>query len=169
MNCLECGGNYQIRNEPIDLQDEYVGWIETRPAVYFECDNCGDRMLSPDACDAIDEAIDEELDRILQSRPLRDFMTAPEAAEELGISAQALHKHRRIRRGFIFQTKFGGKTVYLKESVRRFKESGDGRFPLQPEERYSTIEPSYRRELLIHSFNQRVAEGFRSYSQTVVH
>ena len=48
----------------------------------------------------------------------------------LGVSRQALHKHRRIRRGFIFQTMFDGKIVYLKQSVFQYMKKGDGRFSL---------------------------------------
>lgn len=82
------------------------------------------------------------MDEILQSKPLSAFLSAVEAASALGISRQALHKHRRIRRGFIFQTQFEGKTVYLKRSVELFKTTGDGRFLLrQPE---SDIKYTYK-------------------------
>ena len=57
-------------------------------------------------------------------------MSAAAAADLLGVSRQALHKHRRIRKGFIYQTELSGKTVYLRESVELFKKTGDGRFSL---------------------------------------
>ena len=70
------------------------------------------------------------MDRLITDKPVDSFVIATEAASMLGISRQAFHKHRRIQRGFIYKTNFGGKTVYLKESVLHFKETGDGRFPL---------------------------------------
>jgi hypothetical protein len=62
--------------------------------------------------------------------PISAFLSSAETAAVLGISRQALHKHRRISRGFIFQTTFGGSKVYLKESVEHFRKKGDGRFKL---------------------------------------
>ncbi len=62
--------------------------------------------------------------------PISAFLSSAETATILGISRQALHKHRRISRGFIFKTSFGGNQVYLKKSVKRFLEKADGRFKL---------------------------------------
>ncbi len=65
--------------------------------------------------------------------PLEDFTFASKAAKILNISRQALHKHRRIRRGFIYSIVFCGKKLYHKKSILLFKEQGDGRFPLTDE------------------------------------
>jgi hypothetical protein len=81
----------------------------------------------------IEERRYEILKQWLQSQPLNAFISATETASILGISRQALHKHKRIRRGFIYCTTFGEKKVrlYLKNSVLQFKKTGDGRFPLR--------------------------------------
>jgi hypothetical protein len=97
----------------------------------MKCNNCGDLLYSVEAARNIETARKMALQGILQSKPISAFLSAAETAVYLDISKQALHKHRRIRRGFIFQTEFGGKIVYLKKSVELFKKTGDGRFELQ--------------------------------------
>jgi hypothetical protein len=134
MRCLECGGEYVVRRGTLQVPDPYVGPLTVGPIEYMKCGKCGDYMFSGDAARRIEEAEETALQGILRSQPLGAFLSASETAALLGISRQALHKHRRIRRGFIFQTEFGGKTVYLKSSVDLFRKQGDGRFVLrQPE------------------------------------
>jgi hypothetical protein len=80
---------------------------------------------------AIELERNKRIHEILSQFPISDFANAAETASVLSISRQALHKNRRINRGFIYQTKFCGLTVYLKQSVQQYKKAGDGRFPLQ--------------------------------------
>jgi hypothetical protein len=130
MRCNECGGQYIAKHGDLELLDEYIGPFTVEAVEYLECDGCGDLAYSPDTLRKIERAKGQALDEKLQSLPLRDFVSAAEATAMLGISRQALHKHRRIRRGFIFQTQFSEKTVYLKRSVELFRDTGDGRFQL---------------------------------------
>lgn len=134
MKCLKCDGDYIEREGTLRLPDEYVGSVTVFNVAYLECEECQDILLPYATAKKIEKAQDLELQRILQSLPLGDFLTAAETAEIFKISRQALHKHRRISRGFIYQTQFGGKIVYLKKSVQLFKEQGDGRFLLGPQE-----------------------------------
>ena len=134
MRCYQCGETYIAKHESLELTDKYIGPFIVEEAEYFECDKCGDYLFSPETSKRIEMARGLAFEEKLQSLPIRDFVTAVEAATILGISRQALHKHRRIRRGFIFQTQLSDKTVYLKKSVDLFKETGDGRFQLvEPE------------------------------------
>jgi hypothetical protein len=130
MRCNQCGGTYTNKHGNLELTDDYVGPFTVEAVEYLECDGCGDLAYSPETLRKIEEAKGQALDEKLQSLPLRDFVSAAEATAMLGISRQALHKHRRIRRGFIFQTQFSEKTVYLKRSVELFRDTGDGRFQL---------------------------------------
>ena len=41
-----------------------------------------------------------------------------------------MSKNKRVRNGFIFHTDFGGKPIYLRESVYLYMKNGDGRFLL---------------------------------------
>jgi hypothetical protein len=59
-----------------------------------------------------------------------DFVTPKEAADILDITRQALHKHHRIQKGFIYSIVIGGRKLFNRVSVQLFKETGDGRFNL---------------------------------------
>ena len=139
MKCSECGGSYIEKHDRLTVIDPYIGPVTTDITDYLVCDTCGDILYTHSSAKHLEEAREEALQGILQSMPINAFLTVSETADLLGISRQALHKHRRIRRGFIFQTTFGGKTVYLKESAERFKKTGDGRFPLRKTETASPV------------------------------
>jgi len=130
MKCNQCGGSYIIKHGDLELTDDYVGPFTVEAVEYLECFGCGDLAYPPETLKKIEKARKNALEDTLQSLRLKDFVSGAEAAAMLGISRQALHKHRRIRRGFIFQTQFSDKTVYLRKSVELFKKTGDGRFQL---------------------------------------
>jgi hypothetical protein len=89
---------------------------------------------------AIESQRKARIHELLSQFPIRDFINSADTAAILGISRQALHKNRRINHGFIYQLKFGLLTLYLKQSVYQYKETGDGRFPLHSH-RYSPLTP----------------------------
>jgi hypothetical protein len=130
MKCYECGGTYIKKQGDIQTTDRYIGPFTVKSISYLKCDKCGDYLFSPEASKQIEHARLQTLDEILQAQPLSQFASATEVAQILNISRQALHKNRRIRHGFILQTRFGDKMIYLRESVLLFKVNGDGRFPL---------------------------------------
>lgn len=130
MNCLECGGTYTEKFGNYVLLDPYVGNITIKGVPYYQCDNCEDILYTEAIAQAIESERNNRIHEILSQYPISDFISAAETASLLGISRQALHKNRRINHGFIYQTKFAGLTVYLKQSVRKYIRTGDGRFPL---------------------------------------
>lgn len=132
MKCYKCGTMFREIHGDLEVIDDYVGpfWVEA--VHYYKCDECGELLFPPETARAIEKSRDGRKDQLLKNRPLNAFLTASETAAILGISRQALHKHRRIRRGFIHQTRFGGTIVYLRESVILFKRFGDGRISLDP-------------------------------------
>lgn len=132
MESCECGGLYEKRHGPLNLQDEYMGELSIPAIDYLVCNRCGGYLFSPTTSRQIEKARDEKLDEVLRTRPIGAFVPSAEAAEMLGITRQALHKHRRVSRGFIFRILFRGRTLYLKESVELFRATGDGRFSLLP-------------------------------------
>jgi len=136
MKCYECGGVYKAKSDSLEIFDFYVGKIEVRGIPYYQCENCHDILYTEEMSRAIETERNRRIHKLLKQLPLGDFVSSTEAASILDISRQALHKNRRINHGFIHQTKFAGVTVYLRQSVLRFKKTGDGRFPLQSH-RYS--------------------------------
>ena len=139
MKCLDCGGTYVKKHGDIELTDKYIGNFVVRDVSYYKCDGCEEYLFSPETSKVIEDRRNQELENLIRSQPLSAFISGSETAAILGITRQALHKHRRIRRGFIFQTQFGGKTVYLKNSVDLFKKTGDGRYPLKEQEKIHYI------------------------------
>lgn len=130
MNCYKCDGTYQQRSDSLELHDPYVGPISIHGVPYYKCDKCGEILYTVEMSQSLETARNKRMQELLSQLPIGDFLSAAETALMLGISRQALHKNHRIRHGFIYQTTFGGSTVFLKQSVVHFKKTGDGRFPL---------------------------------------
>jgi hypothetical protein len=131
MNCLKCGGTYIEKSGDYELFDPYVGKIIIHGITYYQCDACEDILYTEAMAQAIESERNNRINEIVSQFPINDFASASDTASILGISRQALHKNNRINHGFIYQTKLGGFTFYLTQSVHQYKKSGDGRFPLQ--------------------------------------
>ena len=130
MDCFKCGGTYTEKSGMYLLPDPYVGKIIAQGVSYYQCDNCEDTLYSEEMAQAIESERNTRIQEILSQFPIRDFINAADTASVLGISRQALHKNSRIKHGFIYQTKFGVSTLYLKKSVQQYRKTGDGRFSL---------------------------------------
>lgn len=132
MKCRNCGSDCSLFIGTIKEKDARIGDYEVANAEYYECISCNDRLYPLDTAKRLDKKRREILSALIRKHLISDFISAAETAEFLGITRQALHKHRRIRNGFIYQTDFSGKTVYLRKSVELFKKTDDGRFSLSP-------------------------------------
>jgi hypothetical protein len=130
MKCYECGGNYVERHDKYEYSDHYVGTITVEGVKYYSCDTCDDILFSIEMTEAIERERDRRISEFIANSPVKDFVSSSEAATILGVSRQAFNKNRRIKRGFIYQTTLSGSPVYLEKSVLLFKDTGDGRFPL---------------------------------------
>ena len=143
MKCYECGSEYFRFVGPYRVKDEFVGEFIVDGLEYFNCRECGATLLPPRSIEVIEERRRIQLEESVALRPLRDFVSASEAARLLGVTRQAFHKNKRIRAGFIYRTPFGEGFAYLAESVRRFGRTGDGRFPLRPSRSESIDTPKF--------------------------
>jgi len=123
-------GEYRKKWGSLEIQEPFVGPMKLEDVNYEECEQCKERIFPLETAKAIDKQREVLLNELLKKQPIQDFFTAAEAATELGISKQALHKNRKVRRGFIYHTSLGGMVFYLKKSVALFKDKGDGRFQL---------------------------------------
>lgn len=130
MRCHVCKSTYQVRKGTLRLPDDDLGLLVVPDVEYFICPGCGDLMFPLATAKEVGDARDRMISELLRARPANEFISTTDAAAILGISRQALQRHRRIRRGFIYQLREGGRTLYLKDSVRQFKETGDGRISL---------------------------------------
>jgi len=114
----------------LKLWDKILGYFIVADTEYEECEMCGEKLYSPGTIQAIEKAEDLRKNKLLLKKPLEEFILATEVAQILNCSRQAVHKHKRIRRGFIHFVNHNDKIYYLKESVELYKETGDGRIQL---------------------------------------
>jgi len=128
MRPCECGGVYEKMQGPLEIDDRYVGLLKLESGDYYGCPDCKDRIYPLETARAIERVREKITEEILQAQPLYAFLSAADTATLLGITRQALHKNKRIRKGFIYRTGLGGLAVYLKKSVDLYQEKGDGRF-----------------------------------------
>lgn len=161
MNCLECGGTYTEKFGYYSLHDEYVGNIIIKGIPYYQCDKCEDILYSKAMAQAIESERNKRIHYLLSQYPIGDFISATESASIMGISRQALHKNRRINHGFIYQAKFCGLTVYLKQSVQQYKKTGDGRFPLYFHDYKTPV------EYIEYAIPIRISSIYKSYPRTI--
>lgn len=130
MRCINCSGKIITVNGDLQFRDKLLGDIKVPDTEYEKCETCGKMQYTPTTLKDIESAENQKLEALLLKRPLGDFITASEVANILGCTRQALHKHKRIRRGFIHSVKHNDKIFYLRESVLQFKKTNDGRIPL---------------------------------------
>ncbi len=130
MQCEKCGGSYIESFDLFTLNDPIVGKVSIRGMKFYHCDKCDNVLFTVEMSKAIVTAINERKKELIDSLPIRNFITAKETSELLGISRQALHKNHRVNNGFIHQTRLGDNIAYVKQSVIKYRNTGDGRYPL---------------------------------------
>ena len=130
MKCYKCGGEYKEYNGTLFLDDDIIGEYKVHDVTYYKCETCDTSLYPKDTAKKIESVEAKIQNELIGQLPVNEFIVATEAAELLGISKQAFHKHRRIKNGFIYSVILGGKQLYNKKSVLLFKKTGDGRFKL---------------------------------------
>jgi len=131
MRCIKCPGRFVTKKGDLNLRDKILGDFIVSNTEWDECNRCGKILYTPATMRAIEEAETQVKKDLLLNRPLKDFILGSEVAEILKRTRQAVHKHRRIRRGFIHFVEYNKKIHYLKESVELYKKTGDGRIQLR--------------------------------------
>ena len=130
MRCYECGDTFVKQTGSLTLNDRVVGKYTVDNIEYLKCPSCGELAYPAGVSTVIEAAKSTKKQLLIGRLPVREFITAVEVASILGISRQAVHKHRRISRGFIHSLVHGGRLLYHKKSVELFRNTGDGRFSL---------------------------------------
>ena len=131
MKCYNCGNEFSSLNGSLELPSNVLGSYSIDNVNYFKCLQCQEIFLSDEAWNLADEKENKLIADFVSNLAFKKFIGASKAASILEMSRQALHKHRRIRRGFIYSIILERKRYYHIESVKLFKETGDGRFPLR--------------------------------------
>lgn len=134
MRCYDCDAEYIELSGTLVLEDDSIGKYTIDAPKYFKCSKCGELLFPEETLAIIEQKEEEILNRMLGQQPIANFISSKEAAEILGISRQAFHKHRKIKNGFIYSVRKNGTKFFHKKSVELFKQHGDGRFSLDPKE-----------------------------------
>ena len=131
MKCFQCGELMIPKTGLYQFDDEYTGIVSVTLKDSLECKHCKEILLSLEDAQRMEDAEKIALEEELQKQPVSAYISASEAMKILEMKTkQSFYQHRRIKRGFIFQTQFDGRKMYLRDSVERYKETGDGRFRL---------------------------------------
>lgn len=132
MKCYDCGGSMVEHRGNLELPSKMLGSFELINVTFYKCDQCGEIIIPEPTWLLADQQEEELVKGILRNLPLKEFVSTATAAEMLGMTRQALHKHRRIKKGFVYSINHEGKVFYHRESLSLFKETGDGRLRLKP-------------------------------------
>jgi len=130
MRCLKCGGELTKEKGSLMVNRDFIGSFTIDNVNYKRCNSCGNIRFPAPTAKAIEGKELKIREALIGKLPASELIGATAAAKILGISRQAMHKHVRIRRGFIYSIKIDDKLFYNKKSVRLYKEKGDGRFQL---------------------------------------
>ena len=123
MLCNECGGKYMAKKGSIEIADPFAGSLKVNNVEYSQCEGCGNQLLPLETARKIGKVREAALQSLIQAQPISAFVSATEAADYLEITRQALHKHQRIRRGFVFQTRIDDKVLLFAGISRAFQEN----------------------------------------------
>jgi hypothetical protein len=154
MKCALCNGKLIKRFGEIEFNSQSIGKALVPNLEFLECKECENKILTPKEFDKAIDFIANEEKRAIADLPIKDFITAKEAAKILEITKQAFSKHPRIKRGLIYSIQIDDRKYYDRKSVELFKEKGNGKYLLpkhgmqyiKPKEEpmlkfYSVIEP----------------------------
>ena len=130
MRCLKCGGELTKERGSLVINRDFIGSFTIDNVNYKKCSDCGSIRFPAATAKAIEAKELKIREALIGKLPVNEFIGATAAAEILGISRQAIHKHARIRRGFIYSIRIDNKIFYNRKSVQLYKEKGDGRFRL---------------------------------------
>lgn len=130
MRCLSCGGTFKNKSGSLIIEDAIIGSFTVHGIEYSQCGQCAKLRYPSRTAKTIEEKKEQIKTKLIGRLPVSEFIGAVEVSTILGISRQALNKHRRIKNGFIYSFKSKNRSIYHIKSVELFKQTGDGRFPL---------------------------------------
>ena len=161
MKCYKCKNNLVEQQGNLELSDFRIGKYTVKDITYSQCPNCGKLRFSLATAKTIEARQNKILAQLIGKLPVAEFIPAVEVADILGVSRQAIHKHRKIRRGFIYSIKIGGKLLYHKKSVELYKsEKQDGRFPFVSENKWFRAISGRTKKVVFVSPDKNWADGY---------
>jgi hypothetical protein len=135
MKCHECGKEMRLLHG-YAVTDPNVGAIKT-DGEYWECPDpaCGVRLVPAATAQKVDDVREDRIGKMLwriASDPrefAEKFILAKDVAKILNVTRQAVEKSVYAK-AMTYNTVIGKVRYWLKESVERYKNTGNGKFPL---------------------------------------
>ena len=140
MKCGLCNNELILKKGDVEFDSRSIGRVLVPNLKFYECEICGDKLLSPKESDKAIEYIANKENQLIKKLPIGEFITANEAAKILKITKQAFSKHPKIKRGLIYSIKIGNRKYYHEKSVRLFKEIKNGKFQLTEQEKIINVQ-----------------------------
>lgn len=161
MRCI-CKNRFTKKKGEVEFKSRSLGKVMVPNLQFLECDNCGERLISPEEGDKATDFIEKEEQKVINNLPIGEFVSTKGAAEILEITKQAFSKNQRIKRGLIYSTKIGERKYYHRKSVELFKEKNNGKFLLHRQESY----PSYQKASVT---DQRISKYIKIIPISLTH
>ena len=130
MKCGLCNNKLIFKRGDVEFDSRSLGRVLVPNLKFYECETCGDKLLSPKESDKAIDYIANRENQLIKKLPIGEFLTANEAAKILKITKQAFSKHPKIKRGLIYSINIGNRKYYHEKSVSLFKEIKNGKFQL---------------------------------------
>ena len=130
MNCSLCNAETTRKTEDHLCRSKILGDVLVPLVEVESCMSCGASKLSTEAEGKISDYLKMLEKDAINSLPADILISAGQAAAILGVSKQAFSKNPKIKKGFVYFTMIGTKKFFFRSSLKLYKKSGDGRFPI---------------------------------------
>jgi hypothetical protein len=108
------------------------------------CSNCNEFVITKEIARLIENKTDKQRNILIKALPFSKFISIKKASEMLSISRQSIHKNSYLKR-IVYNSKIDNQLFFVKKSVEKYKNTGDGRFNLSQNNNYDDFKIYLRR------------------------
>lgn len=129
MNSCSCGKPLQEQISDYDMKSLLVGTITVPRVRSSLCASCGNRYVDYAQAKGLELYVNHDEVAAVARLPDQEFVSRAEALKILGMTEREFTENPKIRNNFVIIRRTPGRPRrYLRESLKRFRETGDGRF-----------------------------------------
>ena len=135
--CYNCESESEMQpvQDSIILEDKFLGKITTKETKVLMCSNCNEFVITKEIARLIENKTDKQRNILIKALPFSKFISTKKASEILSMSRQAIHKNSHFKR-IVYNSKIDNQLFFVKKSVEKYKNTGDGRFNLSQDNNY---------------------------------
>ena len=135
--CYNCESESEMQpvRDSIILEDKFLGKITTKETKVLMCSNCNEFVITKEIARLIENKTDKQRNILIKALPFSKFISTKKASEILSMSQQAIHKNSHFKR-IVYNSKIDNQLFFVKKSVEKYKNTGDGRFNLSQDNNY---------------------------------